>query len=848
MKNGPVISNISLINKAFLEIGSPLHYKLIVDYLRINWDHGKGISEAEAQNILNIALNAKYYYEEVEEQHFQRKQFHCSDLDVLYDELKQTKVPVKQNTRKPLYKMTDLYTDPRFTIMVTEASETYILLSEWNLINDLAIRLFIKEEIHTTSIFEVVQLIKERYQITDRNALFLPHFDHRFIVTKKGMVSLKSYDESQIQTYTIEVTTYIREEVARRTPKLLSILEDHYGEEVKIRTLIKSVFNIEAHTPKFGAYFVAIKEYLPSLPNIRLTQQEDSVIFIENEEATIVDKVSLQGVTDKTSIVNKINTHSSGNTLLEDVQVKQGTTQHMNTRTSLTYTIRYYDRIQETLAAHYFKDWIGEDELTIELIYGNESTTLILFYDREKNILHGPHLENLMSDYALIPGQKLHFQLEENNRVTLRIGNASETDIKEQERYLDIARLVQENRSLTKSLLQIVTEILIYHPSGLHVSEISRLVKEEAPYAESSISATLSMKDYFKKIPNQSGFWRFNPAKWKKTNFKESGKQAAHTRGKANNKRHTPQKVKPMHELFQEYAKKARKRKQRLTNEMYQIMNKDTFLEHAWTIYANNIFNFAERYASPEIPLEDYFQEAYFALEHAYENYDPSFGGSFYNYFKRYLSSFSKRYLQNNKNLIRIPIHRLEELERVDKESEMELLLKGIASINNNLEEDYTLWKTNYISFEDWYIYESNFSEIDDEAVRGRIFSYFSNQYEFENRFLSDQFTNTYYFEEPDITSFIGKMYEDEYNLMESDFFIEMWDFIDEKARTIKYSEVLKQRFGFNREKCELTLEKVGEKLGVSRQRILQIENLALERAQQFCRFHGFKAEHFGLD
>lgn len=845
MKNGPVVSNISLINKAFLELGSPLHYKLIVDYLRINWEHGKGLPEGEAKDILNIALNAKYYYEEVEEQHFQRKQAFNTVLDDLYKELKHSKVPIKQHPRKPAYKMTDLYSDPRFTIMVTEENDTYILLSEWNLLNDLVLRLFIKEKIVNISIFEALQLIKQRYQITDRNALFFPHFDHRFTVTRNGKVSLKSYDESQLQTYSIEVTSYIREEVARRTPKLVSLVKEEYGEEVKIRTLIRMAFHIEAHTPKFPAYFVAVKEHLQTQTNLRLSQQEDSFLYIEKEEAHLVNKVSLQGVTDTILLEKKVQQLPTSNILLEEAPKKVEESQVATTRTSLAYTLRYYDRIQETLAAHYFYDWIKDDELQVELVDGNESSTMILFYNQEHKVLHGTHLENLMSDYALVPGQKLLFQLE-NNRLMLRIGHIDECDSKEQERYVDIARLVEENKVTSKSLLHIVTETLIYHPSGLHVSEIIRLVKEEAPYANSSITALLSTEEYFEKIPGQSGFWRFNPAKWRKNKLSvDSTTTGVSSVPKL--VRHRYKNIKPMDLHFKESAAKARKRRRRLTNEMYYMLDREAFINLAWENYANNIYNFAQRYASPEIPLEDYFQEAYFALEQAYENYNPSQGGSFYNYFKLYLSGFSKRYQQNHKNLIRIPIHRVEELEKLDKKYELELL-DGNIEINENLEFDYTIYKTNYISFEDMYIFESDFKNIEDEAIRGRIYSYFNHQGIYDKQCSSNQNACTLFYDEPEQTLFHDTLYVDQYNLIENAFFLEMWEYVDEKARSVKPSEVLKQRFGMNQEDWEYTLEQIGKKFGVTRERIRQLESKGLERARFYCKLNGYKPEHFGFE
>ncbi len=845
MKNGPVISNISLINKAFSEIGSPLHYKLIVDYLRINWDLGRGIVEKEASRILDYALNAGFYYEEVEEQHFQRKQSYSNNLDGLYKELKQTKVPIRQNQKKPIYNIKDLYSDARFTIMVTENNDTYILLSEWNLLNDLALRLFIREQLTNIHLFQAAQKIKQHYQITDLNALFFPHFDHRFTVTKSGKVSLKSYDVSQIQTYSIDVTKYIREEVARFTPKLLSYLKERYGEEVKIRSLVNAVFGIEAHTPKFTAYFAAVKDHLQTFPTIRLPSNGDSFIYLENEEANLIEKVSLQGTTDNLSLGKKIGDISSGSVLLADPAVKSESVKHSQTRTSLTYTLRYYDRIQETLTAHYFRDWIIDHELHLDLLVETETIPLIFFYDVSTNVLHGTHLENMMGDYALIPGQKLHFHVNEENRLTLSLGSVKESDILEQERYIDIARLAEENKLTGKSVLQLVTETLIYHPSGLHLSEIIRLVKEDTPYAESSITSILSTQDYFEKVPGQSGFWVFNPAMWKRRKYESVRIPVTKNTAPDIKIDHKAQKIMTSHNYCKQMAKSARKNRSRLTNEMFLLMDKSDFLERAWTIYANNIYNFAKRYSSPEIPLEDYFQEAFFALVHAYDNYDPSFRGSFYNYFKRYLSTRFNRYQQDRRNLLRIPVHRMEVLERFDKDAALELLLTGYCHTPDDLENDYTVWKTNYISFVELYHYERDFEEVDDDTFRGKIYSYFSDQSNYDKEFIGEYDSQSFDKAQHDFTTFQDLLFEEEYHLIEDDFFQNMWEYVDEKARSILPSDVLKHRFGLNEENYDYTLEQVGEMFGVTRERIRQIESKALAKARFYCSLHQYKAEDF---
>lgn len=816
----------------------------MVDYLRVNWTNGTGISEEEAKYKLNMALNAGYYYEEVEEQHYQRKQMYCDDLNELYDKLCHTKVPIKQNLKKPLYQVNDLYKDPRFTVMETENGDKYILLSEWNLLNDLAVRLFVKEHIENIPVFEAIKMIKQHYQITDSNAFFFPHFDSRFTVRNNGKVSLKSYDDSHIYSFTTEVTHYIREEVARSTPKLISYLKEKYGEDVKIRSLIKAVFNIEVHYPKFSAYFLSVKEHLQSFPDTRLSSNGDSFIYIEQEDVNLVDKTLLQGITDTQLLDQKIQRLSTNVAADNLVDIKTEPVRQNQSRNSLTYTVRYYDRIQETLTAHFFKSWLSSDELHVHLILDNESFPLIFFYDHSHNVLHGTHLENLMSDYAIIPGQKLHFQIE-NNLLTLRIGSINEVDVKEQERYLDIARLAEENQLTGKSLLQLVTETLIYHPSGLHISEIISLVKKEMPYAESSIAAILSKHLYFEKVPDQKGFWIFNPAKWQKKIIKYSNPSVQKVDLVKDQKKHIPKKIKTMAEYFKEQAILAKKNRSRITNEMYVYMDKSSFLERAWTIYAYNIYKYAKKQASNEIPFEDYIQQAYFALEKAYENYKPSYKGSFYNYFKIYLTSYFRRYEHDRKNLIRIPVHRVEELEKFDKEAEIQLLIEGKADIYPSIDDDYTLFKTNYISFEELYHYVNQFENYEDDIMRGRIFSYFSKPTEYEP--YMSQKTELAFMEEPDpdYSLYNELFYEETYDLWDKDFWSQLWDYLDQKSKSIPPSAVIMLRFGINQSGKIYTLEQVGEIYGVTRERIRQIEQKAMIKAQHYLHLKKYFFETF---
>jgi RNA polymerase primary sigma factor len=851
MKNGPIFSNISMINKAFSHIGSPLHYKLIVDYMRVNWAHGRGLSEMDAKNFLDLAINAGYYYELTSDQHYQRKHQLIKDLDPLYIDLTMTKIPHKLNTRRSNYRLTDINRDERFSVITTENSENYILLNQWNLLNDLAIRLFIKKQLKNISIPEVTRLIKFTYRINDPHALFLPNIDYRFKMTAGGKVSLKDYDESVLQEFHVEVTPFIHEEVAKHTSQIINYLKEYSGETVKIREIIRVKFGIEVHLPKFSAYFESVKLQLPKNNNIYISTDGDSLFYLLKEEASIVVKQTLVGKTetDREYIDSIVRMSGNNTSLTTQNEGKVALKNKLEKRTKLSYTLTYYDRIQETLAGHYFEDWINEeDQLRFILKEGNLSLEYMIFYDHNKRVLFGNHLENLMGDYALIPGQKLYFNVNETGILELEIGPVDQYAIKEQERYADIAKLAEENQLSSKSISQLVAELLIYHPSGLHVSEIIRLVNQNGLFAESSIYGALSKYDFFERIPEQNGYWQFNPAKWKSSKIKTSKDKTI----KSNNKEIKPgqnklKNPKPLEinsrDYFNSLAKHSKKNRRRMTNEMYILMDKKDFIEEAWFTYIGGIYDYANKFESPALSIEDFCQEAYIALNKAYDNYDPSYKGSFYNYFKRYLTTTFQRYEEKYKNLIRLPTHRSEYIRGIEKKY-LNNLFDGIRSeVPTDVLEDYTIMHMGYISYEEVYLHH-NWDLIENPIIRGRVTSYFSNPFEYEICNASSnnntEFLCTF---EPDTITFEDWYYEEKYNLIEDDFISHLWNHLDENSRSsIPPSEVLRLR---KFDSKEHTLEEVGKLMGVTRERIRQIEQKAMSKARDYCRKRGYTPQNF---
>ena len=98
---------------------------------------------------------------------------------------------------------------------------------------------------------------------------------------------------------------------------------------------------------------------------------------------------------------------------------------------------------------------------------------------------------------------------------------------------------------------------------------------------------------------------------------------------------------------------------------------------------------------------------------------------------------------------------------------------------------DYTLFKTNYISLEELYLYESQFEYCEDDAIRGRILSYFSKPSDLETYQTSKATLNFIDRLEPDYTTFTELIVEDTYDLWDLEFWNGLWNYLDKKSKSI---------------------------------------------------------------
>ncbi|MFA9397876.1 MAG: sigma factor-like helix-turn-helix DNA-binding protein [Clostridiaceae bacterium] len=842
MKNGPVFSNITMINKCFSDTGSPLPYSMILDYLCMNWANGRGINKNDANKFLDFALNADYYYIEISPQHYQRRVELVVELDSLYENLKETYIPIKYNHKKAPFSLSKLYTDTRFSIITTDDNVNYILLSEWNLLNDLAVELLNNQLVKQPTINRITQLLKDNFDIEDKNALFIPHIDNRFILKKDGTITLSELGYSNIDfDLKVEITTFIREEIARTTAEIMKILKNNIGIQLHIRTIIKEIYKLEIHRSAYPAYFHALKEYLTAIPDIYFEELTDNITYLPKEiSPDKIDTFRLSGNTNKEIMDTLINMNSNLFNLTNQIEDTVILKSDDSNDDKLVYTLRYYDRVQETLTATFFIKWIMNNTLKVQVLDDEIDNQYIFFYDKRKNILYGSQLEEFMCDYALEPGQKLEFT-SSNDKIYINIGKIDSKAAVAQERYLDIGRISLENTQKNKSIMQLVAETLIYHPSGLHISEITKYVVKNSFCAESSVSSTLSTYSFFQKHPKKIGFWVFNPTLWKKSDIEKSIKTNSNTISsseKFNNKikkmNLTP--VVELEEIYKKIAYDSKIHKNRIRNNYFKSCNKEKLLISAWYYYSFLIYNLAINFSTPAVTPMDLIQESYFALNKAYENYDVTLSNSFYHYCQINLKSKLTRYIGDKKDLIRIPIHKTEELNGILKQYEIDCVNGKKFSINK-YDDNLTIWNIDYISFEQLYTYFSmnnTDTYIYDDNIRAAVSYPFLYPLDYEYRY--DNYNKNSYniidSVEPENLYCPQLTYEDTYSF-DSDLLVKVFKYIENRDN-LRAVSIVKLRIGLTYSGKKYTLEEIGTKYNLTRERIRQIEKNALTHARYY--------------
>jgi RNA polymerase primary sigma factor len=214
------------------------------------------------------------------------------------------------------------------------------------------------------------------------------------------------------------------------------------------------------------------------------------------------------------------------------------------------------------------------------------------------------------------------------------------------------------------------------------------------------------------------------------------------------------------------------------------------------------VVKIAHDYEGFGLPLLDLISEGNIGLMKAVERFDPSKGGKLSTYGSWWIKQSIKRALANQSKTIRLPVH------LVDKISKM-------RRVALKLQEEFGREPTDEELAEELGMTPSRVAQMRTAAIRpasldAPIGDDDSNNY---SEIIADENADTPYEQLEDQT--VTRMLQ------------EMVKTLDPREATI-----LRYRFGLDGG-SEKTLEEVGEKFGVTRERVRQIQNIALNKLRR---------------
>lgn len=226
------------------------------------------------------------------------------------------------------------------------------------------------------------------------------------------------------------------------------------------------------------------------------------------------------------------------------------------------------------------------------------------------------------------------------------------------------------------------------------------------------------------------------------------------------------------------------------------------------------IFRLARR-LSAYAEIDDLMQEGYFGLCEAVEHYDPDQDIKFLTYAEYWIHQVMKRYIENNKNTIRIPTHThnrmlkyqkiismfYKEYNREPTEAEISRHLGVSIPVVRKLKKDIVM--TELASL------DSPLKDTEDSLC------------------LGDSITSTDNIEELVIDDIYNKQLKED-----------LWEFVDSSLDD-RGKTVIKARFVENR-----TLQSLSDELGVSRELIRQYESKSLRKLRNGAKARAFREKY----
>src|SRR5215204_7189045 len=214
------------------------------------------------------------------------------------------------------------------------------------------------------------------------------------------------------------------------------------------------------------------------------------------------------------------------------------------------------------------------------------------------------------------------------------------------------------------------------------------------------------------------------------------------------------------------------------------------------------VVKIAHDYANLGLPLLDLISEGNIGLMKAVERFDPAKGGKLSTYAAWWIKQSIKRALANQSKTIRLPVHLVDKIAKMRR-------------VAMKLQEEFGREPTDEELGEELGISAARVAQMRTAAIRpasldAPIGDDDSNNF---SEVVQDENADTPYehLEEKTVTNMLQEMVKT----------------LDPREATI-----LRYRFGLDGG-SEKTLEEVGEKFGVTRERVRQIQNIALKKLRK---------------
>ena len=214
------------------------------------------------------------------------------------------------------------------------------------------------------------------------------------------------------------------------------------------------------------------------------------------------------------------------------------------------------------------------------------------------------------------------------------------------------------------------------------------------------------------------------------------------------------------------------------------------------------VVKIARDYEGIGLPLLDLISEGNIGLMKAVERFDPKKGGKLSTYGSWWIKQSIKRALANQSKTIRLPVHlvdKISKMRRIGMRLQEEL---GREATDDELADELGMTATRVCQMRMAAIRPASL----DAPISGEESNSFSEVVEDENA---------------------ASPYEDLEDKTVTSMLRDMVKHLDAREATI-----LRYRFGLDGG-SERTLEEVGEKFGVTRERVRQIQNLALKKLRK---------------